>query len=90
MVSKIGVLSASFVICGLLLAAYGFAVVYSIANDPIGASFGGGGVPKYYYFENISGGKPLVPLGITISTAGLLIAFRNRHQATSLLNCENR
>lgn len=78
MVSRIGVFSASLVICGLLLFAYGFYVVSLIAYYPIGPSFGGGGTPRYYYYENISGGTPLVSLGIALATAGFLIAFSNR------------
>lgn len=83
MVSKTLVLSISFVICGSLLFAYGYAVVYSIANDPIGASFYGD-VPRYYAFENISGGTPLVSLGITIAAAGFLIAFHDRRRVRPL------
>lgn len=76
MVNKTLVLSIGFVVCGSLLFVYGYAVVYSIANDPIGAGFGGP-VPTYYYFENISGGTPLVSLGITVAAAGFLIAFHD-------------
>ena len=83
MVNKIGALSAGFVICGSLLLVVGIAVVALIAYDPILPTFGGGGgVPTYYYFESISGGTPLVSLGITMTAAGLVTAFHNRHQVT--------
>lgn len=83
-IGKIGALSAGFVVCGSLLFAYGFLVVNSIASYPVRAGFYGL-VPAYYRFESISGGTPLVSLGITIVAAGLLIAFNNRRRVKDRL-----